>query len=118
MGWIGVDLDGTLAKYEDWRGGVIGEPVIPMVERVKRWLADGKDVRIFTARVWCDPQQWDYCGERGRSEDSYAAEALIKDWCRQHIGAELPVTCMKDYSMIELWDDRCVQVISNTGRTA
>jgi len=34
--WIGVDLDGTLAKYGEWRGVEhIGEPIPPMVDRVK-----------------------------------------------------------------------------------
>jgi hypothetical protein len=35
---IGVDLDGTLAKYGEWRGVEhIGEPIPPMVDRVKGW---------------------------------------------------------------------------------
>jgi hypothetical protein len=41
----------------------------------------------------------------------------IEAWCIKHIGQSLPITCQKDYGMIELWDDRCVQVIPNTGRT-
>ena len=40
QGWVGVDLDGTLATYDEWRGiEHVGEPIAPMVERVKRWLA-------------------------------------------------------------------------------
>lgn len=31
------------------------------------------------------------------------------------IGRELPVTATKDFAMIELWDDRAVQVRMNTG---
>ena len=59
-GWIGVDLDGTLAEYLGWQGmGHIGEPIAPMVERVKAWLAEGKDVRIFTARVCSSQSQED-----------------------------------------------------------
>lgn len=101
-GWIGVDLDGTLAKYEGWNGGLIGEPIPLMVDRVKAWLANGKEVRIFTARVG---------GLRLDTEQI----AAIEGWCRQHIGCTLPITATKDYGMIELWDDRCVQVIPNTG---
>jgi hypothetical protein len=68
--WIGVDLDGTLAHYDGWDGwNVIGPPIPLMLERVKLWLDQGKDVRIITAH------------------------------------------------MIEQWDDRAVQVVSNTGRT-
>ena len=38
-GWIGVDLDGTLAHYDKWRGVEhIGKPVPVMLERVKKWL--------------------------------------------------------------------------------
>ena len=51
-GWIGVDLDGTLAEYNGWQGPAnIGAPIPAMVERVKAWLEEGRDVRIFTARV-------------------------------------------------------------------
>lgn len=97
-GWIGVDLDGTLAEYRGWRGPThIGAPVRRMRIRVVEWLAEGKDVRIFTAR----------------KEESYDA---IRAWCRKHLGQELPITNVKDYAMVELWDDRAVQVIPNTGR--
>ncbi len=104
-GWIGVDLDGTLATYGTWQGPThVGEPVGPMVDRVKRWLAEGRDVRIFTARV----------GVR-RGPDVVAA---IEDWCLEHLGRVLPITATKDYDMVELWDDRCVQVVPNTGMRA
>ena len=57
MGWIGVGLDGTLAQYESWVSPKhIGPPVPKMLERVKRWIAEGREVRIFTARV-SDPTQ-------------------------------------------------------------
>lgn len=100
-GWIGVDLDGTLAHYNGWKDGEIGKPVPAMVERVLRWLQSGRDVRIFTARVAHDPK-----GEQRR---------LIQDWCKKHLGQILPVTNAKDYSMVELYDDRAVQVVPNTG---
>ena len=102
-GWIGVDLDGTLAEYDHWRGiAHIGPPVPAMLERVKRWLAEGKDVRIFTARV--------------SDRDKMLATHSIVEWCREHIGRPLPVTNIKDFGMVELWDDRAVQVERNTGR--
>jgi hypothetical protein len=108
-GWIGVDLDGTLAHYDDWKGpSHIGSPIPAMVKRVEQWLAEGKDVRIFTARVSHD-------GTPARMIDAQMALVRIMDWCQQHFGRELPVTCTKDYSMIELWDDRAVQVVANLG---
>lgn len=98
-GWIGVDLDGTLAMYESYKGpGIIGEPVPMMVERVKSWLADGIKVKIFTARS---------------GEEEVRA---IYTWCQVHLGQVLEVTNMKDYGMITLYDDRCIQVEANTGR--
>jgi len=102
-GWIGVDLDGTLAQYHHWvSADHIGEPISSMVDRVKRWLAQGRTVKIFTARVY------------GNQRDE--ALAPIEQWCQKHIGQVLEVTCSKDYGMIELWDDRAVQVEPNTGR--
>ena len=37
--WIGVDLDGTLAKHDLWVSKHhIGKPVPQMMKRVKRWI--------------------------------------------------------------------------------
>lgn len=111
-GWIGVDLDGTLAVYDGWKGlHVIGEPIPLMVERVKQWLFEGREVKIMTARV----SQSVY---RPRPEDVYRTIIAIQDWCELHIGARLEVTCIKDFAMVELWDDRAVQVVANTGLRA
>lgn len=107
--WIGVDLDGTLAFYEGWQGiGNIGEPISPMVERVKRWLDSGKRVKIFTARM----HGHGLLDEKG---DPIDVRTPIEQWCLRHLGTILEVTNCKDFGMIELWDDRCVQVISNEG---
>lgn len=108
-GWIGVDLDGTLARYDGWKGAEhIGEPVPAMVERVCRWLETGQEVRIFTARVWSD-------GTPERSAEAKRAGEIVANWCFEHIGMVLPITCVKDFGMIELWDDRAVRVPANTG---
>lgn len=110
-GWIGVDLDGTLAHYLGWVSVEhIDEPIAPMVERVKRWLEEGKDVRIFTARV--------FPGSRVDEAEVVAVVSSIEKWCQEHIGKVLPITCTKDFGMYELWDDRAVQVIPNTGMRA
>jgi hypothetical protein len=111
MAWIGVDLDGTLAFYNGWKGETeIGPPVPRMVERVKGWLAEGKEVRIVTARVAHAARNLD-----GTLHDPSAVVRAIQAWCLEHIGQMLPVTNAKDFGMIELWDDRAVQVIPNTG---
>lgn len=113
-GWIGVDFDGTLAEYHGW-SQELGEPIPLMVKRVKEWLRDGKDVRIFTARVSVTGRK----NLQGEVDDAkYAAKVRdqIGAWCEKHLGQRLPVTATKDFEMIELWDDRCVHVEINTGR--
>ena len=98
--WIGVDLDGTLARYETWQGAEhIGEPVKPMLDRVKKWLNEGKTVKIFTARA-AVPEQIHF----------------VKEWLANNGLPALEVTNIKDMWMTELWDDRCVQVEQNTGK--
>lgn len=124
-GWIGVDFDGTLANYGTWvSADHCGDPIVPMVERVKRWLAAGWEVRVFTARIYplmhAEPDDQlavSYAQPVGRDRVQEAIKAVeaIRSWCRQHIGHVLTITCVKDYAMVELWDDRCVQVRPNTG---
>lgn len=105
-GWIGVDLDGTLAYYERWISeDHIGDPIPSMLARVKAWLDKGVDVRIFTARAF------DFDGR-----PLVQVIATIEEWCEKHVGQELPITCRKDSRMIELWDDRAVSVEPNTGK--
>lgn len=114
QGWIGVDLDGTLAFYDGWKGEThIGEPVPLMVERIKLWLINGITVKIFTARVAEAEQNAD-----GTAHDISSVVRAIQDWCEINIGQRLEVTNKKDFGMIELWDDRAVQVIPNTGLRA
>jgi hypothetical protein len=99
-GWIGVDLDGTLAEYGGWKGpDSIGKPIPAMLNRVLDWLNAGQEVRIFTARASV-PEQIPF----------------VVEWCKTHLGRELPVTNVKDFGMVTLYDDRCVQVETNTGR--
>lgn len=122
-GWIAVDLDGTLAQYDETTNfPEIGPPIPKMVERVKQWLADGRDVRIFTARahVSDDPAWLESAAALGYNSGKVwlaVQTARIDAWCLEHLGQRLPVTCEKDFQMIELWDDRCEQVIPNTGVT-
>lgn len=104
--WIGVDLDGTLAEYHGWQGvDHVGPPIPKMLERVKGWIKAGKEVRIFTARVGPQPDD----------VNVHYVRSVIRSWCEKHVGCALTVTATKDFSMVELWDDRCVQVIPNTG---
>jgi len=103
MGWIGVDLDGTLAEYDGWKGiEHIGDPIPEMLFRVKKWVVDGVEVKIYTARA--------------ADQEREKAIAIIHKWLKKHGLPKLEVTCCKDYAMIECWDDRSVCVEENTGR--
>lgn len=122
-GWIGVDLDGTLAEYHGWRpDGSIGDPIPLMVDRVRQWMREGVEVRIFTARIWPlrivmprdDMRQ--FSGANTIESEAGKQAMLIQEWSLNHLGRTLPITTQKDYQMIELWDDRAVGVICNTGK--
>lgn len=109
-GWIGVDLDGTLAVQDEnapWDPLVIGPPIPRMVKRIKAHLARGTEVRILTARG---------SGKDESPELKLAIKEAIKKWCLKHLGVSLRVTHSKDYAMILLYDDRAVRVERNTGR--
>ncbi len=106
--WIGVDLDGTLAEYHGWVDAThIGQSIPLMVERVKRWLSEGKKVKIFTSRV-------SQCHDHVQA---LAAKSAIQNFCLENFGQILEITSDKDCNMIEIWDDRAVMVEKNTGRT-
>jgi hypothetical protein len=97
--WIGVDLDGTLAHYNKFRGiEHIGKPIPIMLYRVRKWIEKGYKVKIVTARA---------------SEPNGIPP--VEAWLKKYGLEGLEVTCKKDFDMIELWDDRAVRVMSNTG---
>lgn len=116
--WIGVDLDKTLAEYRGEKQALsIGPPVPKMLALVKDWIAQGEDVRIFTARVdggLVALASGEPAGERYR--DIPAIRAAIEAWCLEHVGKVLPITNVKDYGMKALYDDKAIQVEPNTGR--
>lgn len=122
-GWIGIDLDGTLArsievaKPSDFDPFQVGEPIEPMCSFVKGLLAEGADVRIMTARV--GPHGTHYPDGTPIPVDfNVHSRRVVVEWCRKHLGRSIPVTCEKDYQMIALYDDRAVQIIPNTGQRA
>jgi len=129
-GWYGFDLDGTLAKYDGWKGiDHIGEPVKPMVDLMKRMHDEGKVVKIMTARVapkekpetkpnpykegdWCiespDFQPWALRNE-------WTPREFIQEWCHRILGFVPEIVYQKDPLMLELYDDRVKQVVPNEG---
>ena len=98
--WYGVDLDGTLAVWNDNSTlDRIGAPVHVMVDMVRSMVDNGIRVKIFTARA-CDPAQI----------------PKIRAWMSRHGLPDLEITNVKDYYMERLYDDRAIRVERNTGR--
>jgi len=90
--WIGVDLDGTLAKEtEEFDPLKIGEPVPAMVEKIKAAIEDGVEVKIFTARL---------ADEKLKDK----IKLLVRVWTLEHIGVPLEATNEKDPGTVEIWD--------------
>jgi hypothetical protein len=112
---IYVDFDATLAIYNGWNGGELGEPIPRMVKEVQDALARGETVKIFTARV-CVMEG--VSAESGLRADPAFAEnqrRLIEDWTEKYIGQRLEVTAIKGFDATEIWDDRARAVIPNKG---
>jgi len=98
--WIGIDLDGTLAEYNGWEGPEhIGIPIPSMVKILKLLIEKGYNVKIFTARAYVSTNI-----------------PIVKKWLSDNLLPDLEITNIKDFNMILLIDDRCIQVEKNTGR--
>jgi len=97
--WIGVDLDGTLAFYDGWKGAEhIGPPIPAMLNRIHRWIKSGRKVKIFTARA-AVPEQVIH----------------VYRWLEDNGLDGIEVTNTKDHACVAIWDDRAVRVVKNTG---
>ena len=129
-GWYGFDLDGTLAKYDGWRGIIhIGKPIAPMVKLIQQMHDEGKVVKIMTARV--APKAEPETGENPYTLNHLTVEApdvqtwalkdrwgpleYIQEWCYRNLGFVPDIVYQKDHLMLELYDDRVKQVVPNEG---
>ena len=98
-GWYGIDLDETLAYYIGPSGNTeIGPAILEIMVIAKRWLAEGKDVRLFTARA----------GFPGEVEK-------IETWLLEHDLQDMVITNVKSHGLTLLLDDRVREVVGNTG---
>jgi len=69
-----------------------------MVDFVKDLVSQGKKIKIFTARA--------------KNKDTIP---YIHKWLKENGLLKFEVTNEKDFGMIMLYDDRCNQVITNSG---
>ncbi len=105
-GQIGFDLDSSLAFYDHWRGAThIGEPIKPAVDLAKKYMDEGWEVIIFTARV---------APEEGI--DLIAQRKAIQEWTKRVFGKSLKVTCIKGREIVHYFDDRATGLQPNTGK--
>jgi hypothetical protein len=95
----GVDLDGTLAEYHEWKGpDHVGKAIPKMLSKVKEWIDEGIRVVIFTARA----------------DDPDSIEAIV-DWLEDNGIGGLEITNIKTPDISRIYDDRAIQVKRNEG---
>lgn len=100
---IAVDLDGTLAQYDGWKGiGHIGDVIPGVANAMERAQAEGAEVHLFTARV-SDPK------------DAAESHQVISKWAEANHFNFASITAVKHKFFSEFWDDRAIQVIKNEG---
>ena len=105
--WLAVDLDGTLAVYDGWKGeDNIGDIIVPIAEKIKQRVAEGWGVAIFTARV----------SSKLSNEVDHATRVIWKwlddNYMSQYISG---ITAVKGKHFTEFWDDRASAVEKNQG---
>ena len=107
--WIGVDMDGTLATYDAWKGwDHFGEPVKAVVDKIHEWNRQGIQVCIFTARM-------SKVSLERNNLTRAQMESVVQQWCKKHIGYVLPCKTEKDCYMLAFLDDSAVQISKNKG---
>lgn len=106
--WWGFDIDKTAFTDEGGtRGGVIGEPIMPIIRRIKWFLRVGRKVSIVTARV--------HPSESDRDEQIMTVRGALVKALGQDRANMIDIRSDKDRHMIDLYDDRAKQVIPNKG---
>ncbi len=107
MSTYAVDWDGTLVEYSGYKGPMVyGAPIPSMVERIVKWIAEGHEVLIFTARVSVE-----------HGSDITMQEAQTIAFALRDMGLPpLEITANKYSRITEFWDDRAIRVERNTGK--
>ena len=108
-----VDFDGTLAEDTGWKGfRHFGKPVPETIRKIRRWLEEGDEVIVHTARLSLSPN----FDPKDENLDKEGVRALVEDWCEKNIGKRLEVTNEKQ-GYGPQYDDWGCHVIKNTGMT-
>lgn len=101
-----VDWDGTMVEYHGFKGAMIyGAPIPRMVARVKKWIDEGHEILIFTARVSVEH------GLQTVKQESDTIQFALRE-----MGLPpLQITANKYARISEFWDDRAMGLERNTG---
>ena len=99
---IAIDLDGTLATYEKGLYPEIGELIEETANLVREGIENGHTFVIFTARL-------------NGSVSRTAMKARIQTWLQRHGLPRLEVTDVKKSGFDQIWDDRAIRLVHNTG---
>ena len=101
--WIGVDYVGVLCDAQ-------GAPRKAMVNKVRKWVAAGREVRVLTPllapisilRPSAQTHTLELDPHDPESVRGYNAGKEVDLWVRRHIGGPLAITSMVDRGM-EVW---------------
>jgi hypothetical protein len=109
---IALDLDRTLATFHSGQDlNTVGEPILPMVKNVKKWLKLGYNVTIFTARV---STHFKKGGKRGPAFIE-SQKRLITNFLVENGLPALDITANKSPNFTHFVDDKAVRSIPNEG---
>lgn len=99
---VACDLDGTLARYDGWKGeNHIGEVIPSIKAAIESVQKEGGEVWIFTARL--------------SGGDVARAHTVIESWLAKNGIKVSGVTATKYKFFTHFWDDRAIQVVKNEG---
>lgn len=105
-GEIAVDFDGTIHSYErGWADGTIyGTPIPGAFESMRKLIADGYHVFIYTARIW----GW------GKATHNAVQRHLILKWLKANGARDLALQCpiIAKPPATAYIDDRAVSVLN------
>ena len=105
---IFVDLDNTLAEYYDGMDIFeIGSPIESSIKKVRKWILDGHEVVIFTARLSLFLSETNSGFTKLPGYDKMVD--TINKWCLKNIKETFYVTCVKWHIADMFVDDKFIK---------
>lgn len=80
-----VDVDGTLAEYDEWNGiEDIGDPLpgaVQMMQNLHGSWANDRKIRLILHTTRTNPDPF---GDGNRRHEPEEAAELLREWCEEH----------------------------------